>query len=497
MPWTTLGLDPSAATEREVKRAYAKLLRTCRPDQDPEGFRMLHEAYQTALYELQWRSVEDRIAPFESAGSADGERLGDDTVDLPMEGSTSSFANEPAAIDLSPGLRAIAEHFDRLEQAFASGSGNVAALIEQAETLLYEHPAEAMRWGELMQEIFARHGDHPDLRLKADTIIFELEHGGVAATLAVIDRLDRKGVPQAIVNLSNVLLQNQARIATPAGGIVATRLAGAAAFWTQRHAEKLADFAYRHLARGERDFHMQLIDRHAGMAHLMLMVPEHLKSFWRQRMMRTAGRDTWDDEESKAAIEWLKKLASRGPCFDALLSLLPEDLAKSVNAIPQNWKPDLGAGTSSRSTSHSGHTQTHKSLDVPEWEQDDPRPKRKKEELRPASAPGVQIPTWAWGLIVVFVIKILAAVGMSTKSSAPPPNLHRLPASYFDPHDPENQRRIQEGERKLRETRAKLDQLEKKTSADTPPSLVPPSQLTLPEDPAQNPLLRKFQGENP
>ena len=40
-----LGLD-AEADERAVKRAYAALLKKTRPDEDPQGFQTLHEAYQ-------------------------------------------------------------------------------------------------------------------------------------------------------------------------------------------------------------------------------------------------------------------------------------------------------------------------------------------------------------------------------------------------------------------------------------------------------------------
>ena len=42
-----LGTD---ADERAIKRAYAARLRTTRPDEDPEGFQRLNEAYQAALH---------------------------------------------------------------------------------------------------------------------------------------------------------------------------------------------------------------------------------------------------------------------------------------------------------------------------------------------------------------------------------------------------------------------------------------------------------------
>ncbi|MCL2021918.1 MAG: J domain-containing protein [Betaproteobacteria bacterium] len=47
------------ADERAIKRTYAKMLKQTRPDDDPEGFQRLHEAYQVAL---EWyRTQQDEI----------------------------------------------------------------------------------------------------------------------------------------------------------------------------------------------------------------------------------------------------------------------------------------------------------------------------------------------------------------------------------------------------------------------------------------------------
>jgi hypothetical protein len=59
-PWKLLELDRNTAGEREVKRAYARLLKQYRPEQDPEGFRRVHEAYQAALADLA-RGVPDLV----------------------------------------------------------------------------------------------------------------------------------------------------------------------------------------------------------------------------------------------------------------------------------------------------------------------------------------------------------------------------------------------------------------------------------------------------
>lgn len=47
-PYDLLGI-PHSASAPDIKRAYARLLKTTRPDEDPAGFQRLHEAYQEAL----------------------------------------------------------------------------------------------------------------------------------------------------------------------------------------------------------------------------------------------------------------------------------------------------------------------------------------------------------------------------------------------------------------------------------------------------------------
>ncbi|GEM_PF-2635583 len=56
-PFERLGLSEDASG-RELKRAYARLLKQHRPDQDPEGFSRIHEAYQQCLELIEFR---DRV----------------------------------------------------------------------------------------------------------------------------------------------------------------------------------------------------------------------------------------------------------------------------------------------------------------------------------------------------------------------------------------------------------------------------------------------------
>ena len=46
--WTTLGIEPTKDVSA-IKRAYAEKAKTCHPEEDPEGFMKLRQAYQAAL----------------------------------------------------------------------------------------------------------------------------------------------------------------------------------------------------------------------------------------------------------------------------------------------------------------------------------------------------------------------------------------------------------------------------------------------------------------
>lgn len=83
MSWghAALELEPDA-DERAIKRAYAKRLRTTRPDEDPAAFQQLHEAYQAALawaqYRAQWGDEGDEGD--EDDGHAGGEDSDEDAI---------------------------------------------------------------------------------------------------------------------------------------------------------------------------------------------------------------------------------------------------------------------------------------------------------------------------------------------------------------------------------------------------------------------------------
>lgn len=67
-PWTVLGLNVPAETDREVRRAYATRLRSIDVEADITGFEALRSAYEAALDQVVFRSRrEDDVQVIEEA----------------------------------------------------------------------------------------------------------------------------------------------------------------------------------------------------------------------------------------------------------------------------------------------------------------------------------------------------------------------------------------------------------------------------------------------
>ncbi|RRD70714.1 J domain-containing protein [Desulfovibrio sp. OH1186_COT-070] len=63
--WNILGIPPTRDAAK-IRRAYVEKARKCHPEEDPEGFRRLHEAYREAMRDA--REEESRDASGEEGG---------------------------------------------------------------------------------------------------------------------------------------------------------------------------------------------------------------------------------------------------------------------------------------------------------------------------------------------------------------------------------------------------------------------------------------------
>jgi hypothetical protein len=109
--WHALLDLPDDADERAIKRAYAAKLKTTRPDEDPEGFQRLHEAYQAALAWVRSgpHDHEDAWGQDADDWDNDAEECVDDAASVapqpPGHAAAPAAVHEDAALSVMPAVQ--------------------------------------------------------------------------------------------------------------------------------------------------------------------------------------------------------------------------------------------------------------------------------------------------------------------------------------------------------------------------------------------------------
>ncbi|AEF20499.1 J domain-containing protein [Pseudomonas fulva] len=142
-PWELLGLDAGADT-RSIKRRYAQLLKQTRPDEDPESFQRLREAYEWALdWAQRTQNVDEPPVVHESVTPppfGDGQR-----AFAPLTETQSQDSDENAWICSLPDSCASLD--DALFQAREAGLEQVLELeLLRRSQLPGERAIEIVRW---------------------------------------------------------------------------------------------------------------------------------------------------------------------------------------------------------------------------------------------------------------------------------------------------------------------------------------------------------------
>lgn len=105
--WDELGIAPTSE-KRDIKRAYAKLLKTTKPDDNPEGFKALNAAYQAALNLAPYVNLDD-----EPSREHEHSMIPEALLALQAEGSSVvTLEGEDSIVDHDLALHA--EHADQL-----------------------------------------------------------------------------------------------------------------------------------------------------------------------------------------------------------------------------------------------------------------------------------------------------------------------------------------------------------------------------------------------
>lgn len=156
--WEVLGLD-AEADERTIKRQYARLLKGTRPDEDPEAFQALREAYEQALNWVQWRAESQDGAVPEVEPPADVSPLPvtPEGIELPVPVQALCDERPQRLAELLAGLRPSLLTARRLEAeaaglavAFERGVLHLC-LEEEYSSVLREAACAEYRWLEVTE----------------------------------------------------------------------------------------------------------------------------------------------------------------------------------------------------------------------------------------------------------------------------------------------------------------------------------------------------------
>lgn len=313
-PWSILELDALTATRRDVKRAYARLLKMHRPDSDPEGFQRIHGAYETVLREIELREGGDAGMPepvfMIPAGSV-----------LTLDDFLPAGAKEIEAAEL-PGLpKPFLAALGILREVRTSGNTAPAAeALTQLRLVCGEDPALWCEWSKALAEIFFDEGLGAAAiapLLETQDVLSELRAGESRVAFQMLNYWRREGMLEEMVVMGKALTNQRVGGTFDRGqaGFFALRLAFYLAIPQPGGAGMLVDAAFFWLPARERTSLIPGVEHRLHLGRLFWHLPPKSQRYWEGIL------DELDDSNPP---DWNGEAASRA-------------LAELVFATPNDW----------------------------------------------------------------------------------------------------------------------------------------------------------------
>jgi hypothetical protein len=330
--WSILGLDRSTATEREVKSAYAKLLKQHRPDKDPEGFQRLRQAYEVALQvlrssqqEYQWeeQALEDSTA--NALQQPEDKQKG--AAELPLL--DQAAPSVPEAPEYSAEMEA---RLAELRQAIETEEGVRGGLVR----VFAQVKADGLsprKFELLLKNAFAQKPLLLAEWISHEELTYLLQDGQVELGHFCINVWQEAIPPKRALELGAHLLVAAKDWKDQDCAVVMARLAVVCGYDDKTLAKKLADLAYPNLPLDQRDHIMPEVDYQIQLGALFHGFPREMKRFWRLRMRNQAGDYDWSTPEAQAALNYVLKVRGQdwAGC-NLVLQMLPQEARNSFEA---------------------------------------------------------------------------------------------------------------------------------------------------------------------
>ena len=300
-PFAILGLE-SEANERDIKRAYARLLKEHRPDQDPEGFQRIRQAYEAATEQLKWRDV---LQPHQGQDAEDALFQESD------EAALDPFPQQPTHEGTT------APSCNLLDAVLVNDKAIALPLLEQAlkKYLANQHTEEDLF--EIIPAIPAAWFDSlPESLLTTDHLINELEQNRSVFSTALIQAWAASEEFDPLLQVGKAWLAHQNRLHNQAATQFGMSIATLLSIYHFDLAKKIADACFSFAPPGVHDFEQDNLDHLLLIGESMQATATKKRIFWTQVLVHGASVE-WNTGMALAQLEALENLNNH-PVIDAI-----------------------------------------------------------------------------------------------------------------------------------------------------------------------------------
>jgi hypothetical protein len=294
-PWQILILDANTATEKDVKAAYARLLKQHRPDTDPQGFRRVREAYEVALAMVRQRDAEGTPIPSYASESGEGAET-DQEQGMPEE-----TASSPPAFELPEAVQPSLEEMQRAAEA--GHTEQIEAALQAFHEACESSHVEATVRSLALERAFAG-----DAKLLApaipDRMLLRLaELGQVSLPHLVLSVWTEEGRHERVRQFGRAMLDQARQLASPDGAILMARVGVVVGLESPALATDLGNRAFPHLPVDARTQIMGRLEHEAALGKIFEEVTPAMKPFWFERLRNNQEAHDWSDSRSLRALE--------------------------------------------------------------------------------------------------------------------------------------------------------------------------------------------------
>ncbi|MFZ4766254.1 MAG: J domain-containing protein, partial [Roseimicrobium sp.] len=336
-PWQILILDSNTATEKDVKAAYARLLKQHRPDTDPEGFRRVREAYEAALASIRDRDARGgptasyAVNP-EGQPDANDSRVGATLPESPLElplpeevRETFAEVEHAASLDNEEQLEAALSAFHKQCETLAVPSPSVSAALERVFTGNVKLLAAAASDHLLMTLAISGEVNLPHLILSA-----------------WVEEEKR----ERIALFGRALMDNLPALTSPEAALLVARVGVLIGLEAPEMASSLGNAAYPHLPLESRNHIMAQLQHEIALGRVFADVSPAKQTFWFERLRHSREEHDWQSTESQSAVDDLirnNRYVWQG--WGIIHQLLPEDRWAQVEPLLRKQAQQVAQST--------------------------------------------------------------------------------------------------------------------------------------------------------